>query len=70
MENQADVIIIGGGINGSSIAFNLLHDGFTGKVVVFEKKTKATNIHRRRDVREVFDNCTRRKLMCSSADSA
>lgn len=37
MENQADVIIIGGGINGSSIAFNLLHDGFTGKVVVFEK---------------------------------
>ncbi|RYL92493.1 FAD-binding oxidoreductase [Sporolactobacillus sp. THM7-4] len=37
MEHQADVIIIGGGINGSSVAYNLLHDGFTGKVVVFEK---------------------------------
>ena len=33
----ADVLIIGGGIIGSSIAYNLLEDGFKGKVVVFEK---------------------------------
>jgi FAD-dependent oxidoreductase domain-containing protein 1 len=37
VENKADVIIVGGGVIGSSIAFNLLNDGFTGKVVVFEK---------------------------------
>lgn len=32
-----DVIIIGGGVMGSSIAYQLLKDGFTGKVAVFEK---------------------------------
>ncbi|MFE8697863.1 NAD(P)/FAD-dependent oxidoreductase [Cytobacillus sp. FJAT-53684] len=37
MQNKADIIIIGGGVIGSSIAYNLLNDGFTGKVVVFEK---------------------------------
>ncbi|RYL97096.1 FAD-binding oxidoreductase [Sporolactobacillus sp. THM7-7] len=37
MNKKADVIIVGGGINGSSVAYNLLRDGFTGKVVVFEK---------------------------------
>ncbi|MDZ5473890.1 FAD-binding oxidoreductase [Bacillus sp. 31A1R] len=37
MNNKADVIIIGGGVIGSSIAYNLLNDGFSGRVVVFEK---------------------------------
>ena len=37
MTNKADVIIIGGGVNGSSLAYNLLNDGFTGKITVFEK---------------------------------
>ena len=37
MQKSADIIIIGGGVIGSSIAYNLLNDGFTGKVVVFEK---------------------------------
>lgn len=35
--NTADILIIGGGIVGSSIAYNLLNDGFKGKVIVFEK---------------------------------
>lgn len=37
MPNKADVIIIGGGVIGSSIAYNLLNDGFAGKILVFEK---------------------------------
>ncbi len=37
MPNKADVIIIGGGVIGSSIAYNLLNDGFAGKIIVFEK---------------------------------
>ncbi|MCM3092750.1 MULTISPECIES: NAD(P)/FAD-dependent oxidoreductase [unclassified Cytobacillus] len=37
MSSQADILIIGGGVIGSSIAYNLLNDGFTGKIVVFEK---------------------------------
>ena len=36
MEN-ADILIIGGGIVGFSIVYNLLNDGFKGKVIVFEK---------------------------------
>ncbi len=32
-----DIIIIGGGVVGSSIAFNLLQDGFDGKVTVLER---------------------------------
>ncbi|MUV37229.1 Sarcosine oxidase [Lentibacillus sp. JNUCC-1] len=34
---KSDVIIIGGGAIGSSIAYNLLNDGFTGQVSVYEK---------------------------------
>jgi glycine/D-amino acid oxidase-like deaminating enzyme len=37
MAESFDVIIIGGGIIGSSIAYNLAHDGFDGKIAVFEK---------------------------------
>jgi len=33
----ADIIIIGGGVIGSSIALNLLADGFKGRVVVMER---------------------------------
>jgi glycine/D-amino acid oxidase-like deaminating enzyme len=33
----ADIIIIGGGVIGSSIAFNLLQDGFGGTVAVMER---------------------------------
>ena len=34
---SADIIIIGGGVIGSSIALNLLADGFKGSVVVMER---------------------------------
>ena len=34
---SADILIIGGGLVGSSTAFNLLQDGFKGRVVVFER---------------------------------
>ena len=37
MPQLYDVIIIGGGIIGSSIAFNLKNDGFDGKIAVIEK---------------------------------
>ena len=37
MSKQADVIIVGGGVIGSSIAYNLLNDGFDGEIVLFEK---------------------------------
>src|SRR5215813_4693138 len=33
----ADIIIVGGGVIGSSIALNLLSDGFKGRVVVMER---------------------------------
>src|SRR5215510_5895156 len=32
-----DIIIIGGGVVGSSVAFNLLQDGFKGRIVVMER---------------------------------
>ena len=37
MTTSADVLIIGGGVIGSSIAFNLLQDGFKGRIFVIER---------------------------------
>jgi len=34
---QADVVIIGGSVVGSSAAWNLRHDGFTGRIVIVER---------------------------------
>jgi FAD-dependent oxidoreductase domain-containing protein 1 len=35
--SAADIVIIGGGIIGSSVALNLLQDGFSGRVLVIER---------------------------------
>src|SRR4030042_2649528 len=32
-----DIMIVGGGVMGSSIAYNLANDGFKGRIAVFEK---------------------------------
>ncbi len=37
MSKTHDVLIVGGGIMGASISFNLANDGFDGSIVVFEK---------------------------------
>lgn len=37
MVKKHDVIIVGGGIMASSLAYHLLRDGFTGEVTIFEK---------------------------------
>ncbi|MEC5426046.1 FAD-binding oxidoreductase [Virgibacillus sp. C22-A2] len=37
MSKKTDIIIIGGGVIGSSIAFNLLNDGYNGSISIFEK---------------------------------
>ncbi len=35
--DTADVVVIGGSVVGSSAAWNLRHDGFTGRIVVVER---------------------------------
>lgn len=37
MNQKSDIIIVGGGAIGSSVAYNLLQDGYTGHVTVYEK---------------------------------
>ncbi|TCP28698.1 glycine/D-amino acid oxidase-like deaminating enzyme [Scopulibacillus darangshiensis] len=37
MAGHADIIIVGGGVMGSSIAYNLLNDSYDGKILVFER---------------------------------
>ena len=37
MKKRCDLLIIGGGVMGSSIAYHLAKDGFDGKIVVMEK---------------------------------
>ena len=37
MRKAYDIVIIGGGIMGSSIAYNLANDGFDGSILVIEK---------------------------------
>jgi glycine/D-amino acid oxidase-like deaminating enzyme len=37
MADSADVVIVGGSVVGSSVAWNLKHDGFTGRIVVIER---------------------------------
>jgi glycine/D-amino acid oxidase-like deaminating enzyme len=67
----ADVLIIGGGIIGSSIAYNLLNDGFKGKVVVFEKDNSyqfASTSFAAGGVRHQFANPLNIKMVQYSAD--
>ena len=37
MKKVYDIVVIGGGVIGSSIAYNLVNDGFNGKILVIEK---------------------------------
>lgn len=37
MNNQFDLIIVGGGIMAGSLAYNLLNDGYTGSIAILEK---------------------------------
>jgi glycine/D-amino acid oxidase-like deaminating enzyme len=39
MAQTADVVLIGGGIIGASIAYHLRQDGFTGRILVIERDT-------------------------------
>jgi FAD-dependent oxidoreductase domain-containing protein 1 len=42
MAQTADVVLIGGGIIGASIAYHLRQDGFTGRLLVIERDTTYT----------------------------
>ncbi|UCG63344.1 MAG: FAD-binding oxidoreductase [Deltaproteobacteria bacterium] len=37
MKRVYDLVVIGGGVIGSNIAYNLVNDGFDGKILVIEK---------------------------------
>ena len=37
MKNVYDIVVIGGGVIGSSISYSLVNDGFDGKILVIEK---------------------------------
>lgn len=37
MQNQCDLVIIGAGITGTSILFNLLNDGYNGKILMLDR---------------------------------
>ncbi|GAB3059350.1 NAD(P)/FAD-dependent oxidoreductase [Virgibacillus ainsalahensis] len=37
MQNQFDIIIVGGGIMAASLAYNLQKDGYNGNIAIFEK---------------------------------
>ena len=37
MERIYDIVVVGGGVIGSSIAYNLANDGFDGSILVIEK---------------------------------
>jgi FAD-dependent oxidoreductase domain-containing protein 1 len=37
LKKAYDIVIIGGGIIGTSISYNLMHDGFNGSILVIEK---------------------------------
>ena len=63
---KTDVLIIGGGIIGSSIAYNLLHDGFEGTVRVLEKDQTyqyASSALAAGGVRQQFANPVNIKMM-------
>lgn len=55
---QTDLIIIGGGVIGSSVAYHLLKEGFEGEILIL-KKIRFMNIHLRHVVPEESDNCSR-----------
>ncbi|GAJ98091.1 hypothetical protein JCM19055_993 [Geomicrobium sp. JCM 19055] len=57
---HADLLIVGGGVIGSSIAYHLLNAGYEGKVIVFEKDRKYEYSSTPRSA-GAFANCLRRK---------
>ena len=50
---SAEIIIVGGGVMGSSTAYSLRKIGYEGRIIVFEK-ILFTNIHLLREVLEGF----------------
>lgn len=37
LKKTYDIVIVGGGIIGTSISYNLMNDGFDGSILVIEK---------------------------------